>query len=213
MSFFSNLFNQRRTEMRKVAEELGMDFYDSDNYDLVAYLNDYQLFSRGRSRKIKNMLICVDGEEGLDIRIFDYRFVTGGGNATRVHNQTVFYLYSEKLGLPQFMLEPENFFHRIGKFLGMPDDINFEEYPEFSKQYLLKGEQEAAVRSAFKDDLLHFFTIEKNWNLEGRKFSLVFYAEGKRHHPETIKDFYEKGRMIYNMLTNEKGFGGYGEFV
>lgn len=199
--------------MRKIAEDIGMDFYESDDSGLIDYLNDFKLFSQGRSKKIKNMLISVDGEEKLDTRVFDYRYVTGHGKSTRRHNQTVFYLHSEKLGLPHFMLRPENFFHRVGKFLGMPDDINFEEYPEFSKKYLLKGEQEDAIRSAFKDDLLHFFTVEKNWTLEGRKYSLIFYANGQRQNLETIKNFYEKGRLIYNMLTNEKGFGGYGEFV
>ncbi len=176
MSFFSDLFNKRRNEIRKVAKELNMDFYEADDFGLVAFLEDFKLFSIGRSKKIKNMLIRVDGKEGLDIRIFDYRYVIGSGKSTQFFNQTVFYLHSEKLGLPQFMLKPENFFHRIGKFLGMPQDINFEEYPEFSKQYYLKGEEEAAVRSTFKDDLLHFFTVEKNWTLEGRKFTLIFYA-------------------------------------
>jgi hypothetical protein len=213
MSFFSNLFNKRRNEMRKVAEDLDMDFYEKGKYGLIDYLSDFKLFSRGHSKSIKNMLITVDGEQELDIRIFDYRFVTGGGKSTQIHNQTVFYLHSPKLALPQFLLRPEHFFHKIGHFLGMPEDINFEFYPEFSKQYFLKGEQEDEVRETFNEDVLHFFTVEKNWSLEGRKNTLIFYKNRKRHKPEIIKDFYNKGLLIFHMLLNEKGFGGYGEFV
>lgn len=213
MSFFSNLFNKRRNQLRKVAEDLDMDFYELGKYGLLDYLADYKLFSVGRRKKIENLMINVDKNSGLDIRIFDYRYVIGGGNSTRVFKQTVFYLHSEALLLPQFLLRPEHFFHKVGKFLGMPEDINFEEFPEFSKQYLLKGKEEDAVRSAFNEEVLHFFTIEKNWSLEGRNHTLLFYRKGKRHQTETIKDFHNKGMLIYDMLTNEKGFSGFGEFV
>ena len=213
MSLFSNLFNKRRNQIRKIAEELDMDFYESGKYGLIEYLNEFRLFSIGRKKRIENMLINVDKESGIDIRVFDYRYVVGGGNSTRILKQTVFYLHSEKLILPQFLLKPEHFFHKIGKFLGTPEDINFEEFPQFSKQYLLKAKGEDSVRSKFNNDILHFFTIEKNWSLEGRNNTLIFYKKGKRHQPETIKDFYNKGMLVYEMLTNESGFGGYGEFV
>ncbi len=199
--------------MRKVAEDLDMDFYEKGKYGLIDYLADFNLFSQGHNKSIKNLLIHVDGDKGLDIRVFDYRFVIGGGKSTQVFKQTVFYLYSPELSLPQFLLKPEHFFHKVGFFLGMKKDINFEFYPEFSKQYLLKGEQENDIRDTFSNDVLHFFTIEKNWSLEGRNNSLLFYNKGNRQQPETIKDFHNKGQLIYNMLTNKSGFGGYGEFV
>jgi hypothetical protein len=213
MSFFSNLFNKRRNEMCKASEVLDMDFYEKGKYGLIEYLSDYKLFSQGHSKVIKNLLINVDGEQELDLRIFDYRFTVGGGNSMTIFHQTVFYLHSPKLALPQFLLKPEHFFHRVGQFLGMPEDINFEFYPEFSKQYFLKGNKEDQVHDTFNDDILHFFTVEKNWSLEGFTNSLIFYKKGKLQKPETIKTFYQKGLLIFDMLTNENGFGGYGEFV
>lgn len=213
MSFFSKLFNPRRSKMSKVADDLEMDFYKSDEYGMVEFLEDFKLFSVGRRKKIKNMLIHVDGETGLDIRIFDYQYVVGGGNSTRRTRQTVFYLHSESLDLPQFLVRPEHFFHRIGHFLGISHDINFEAFPEFSKQYLLKGKEENAIRQTFNNDMLHFFTLEKNWSLEGKTNSLIFYKKGKKQEPETIKEFYNKGMLVYDMLSHESGFGGYGEFV
>ena len=213
MSLFSNLFNKRRNEMRKVAEALNMDYYEQGKYGLVDYLSEFKLFSNGHSKSIKNLLIHVDGEYGNDIRIFDYTFVIGGGKSTQVHKQTVFYIHSPKLDIPQFLLKPEHFFHKVGFFLGQKEDINFEFYPEFSKQYLLKGEQEPDVRNTFNDDILHFFTVEKNWSLEGRNNTLIFYRKSKRQKPEVIKDFYNKGILVFKMFLNEKGLGGYGEFV
>ena len=158
-------------------------------------------------------MIHVDPKTRLDTRIFDYHYVIGGGNSTKFVKQTIFYLHSEELNLPKFFMKPEHFFHKIGDFLGTHKDIDFVEYPEFSKQYYLKGERENEVRSAFNDDILHFFAVEKNWSLEGLNSTLIFYRKDKRQKPEIIRDFYKKGILIYKMLQNEKGYGGYGEFV
>ena len=110
-------------------------------------------------------------------------------------------------------MKPEHFFHRVGEFLGAKGDIDFEEFPEFSKQYLLKGNDELGVRSTFSNDMLHFFTVEKKWSLEGLHNTILFYRKGKRQSPEIIQDFFNKGILIYKMMKNPSGFGGYGEFV
>ena len=213
MSFFSNLFNKRKNEMSQVADKLDMDFYPEDNSGMIDYLEGFKIFSEGRGKRIKNLMLKVETNTGLDTRIFDYRFVIGGGNSTRVFKQTIFYLHFENLILPNFLMKPEHFFHRVGEFLGSKGDIDFEEFPKFSKQYYLKGQHEEDVRSAFNPDMLHFFTIEKNWSLEGLNNTLLFYRKGKRQSPETIKDFFNKGMLIYKMMQNKSGFGGYGEFV
>lgn len=213
MSFFSRLFQRRSTKLRKVALAAGMDFFKTDDHGMLEHLEGFALCSSGRRKEIKNIMVKFDPELGFDMRIFDYRYVVGGGNSTRSVKQTVFYLYSENLNLPGFLMKPETFFQQIGNFLGLSKDINFEEYPEFSKQYFLKGDAEDSIRSKFNDDLLHFFTIEKNWSLEGRNYFMLFYQKGKIQKPETIRDFYQKGLLIYKMLVNQKGFSGYGEFV
>ena len=147
--------------MSQVAEKLDMDFYPEDNSGMIDYLEGFRIFSQGRRKSVKNLLIKVDPETGLDTRIFDYRFVIGGGNSTRAIKQTIFYLHSKEISLPNFLMKPEHFFHKIGDFLGAKGDIDFEEFPDFSKQYYLEGDDELDVRSTFSNDMLHFFTIEK----------------------------------------------------
>ena len=96
--------------MHKEAEALDMDYYEQEKYGLVDYLSEFKLFSRGHSKSIKNLLIHVEGAHRKDIRKFDYKFVTGAEKTTQLYNQTVFYIHSPELSLPQFFAQTRAFF-------------------------------------------------------------------------------------------------------
>lgn len=202
MAFFS-FYQKRRSQMQETAQQLGMQYQMRDEYGLIGMMRDFELFKKGYGKRITNILSHKRNLEKDDIRVFDYRFVISSGNSTRSINQTVFYIHSKALNLPQLLLKPEYFFHRIGEYFGM-QDIDFEAFPDFSKQYLVQGEEESLVRKTLDDELLHYFTIEKNWSLEGLNYLLVFYKYGKRIPPKEIKVFYKKGMEIFEMLKREE---------
>ncbi len=192
----------RATQFSKLAYELGMEYEAEDQWSLHAMLKDFKLFSRGRRRKITNMLRRQDGMLELDVRIFDYRYTIHTNNSARVFKQTVFFAQSKNLGLPQFLMKPENFFHKVGAWLGMKD-INFERYPKFSGQYLLKGDDEDYIRATFSEEILQFFTIERDWTLEGLNYYLILYRKNQLLLPSQIIDFYKKGMHLHQLLRAE----------
>ena len=203
MSFFSNLFGQRKKEMQQVAYQLGMDYYDSDEQELIHSLAGFKLFQRGRSRKVSNLLSHIDSGQGNEICIFDYRFRTGGGKSSSKHITTVFFVRSSGLNLPLFHLKPKNFFHKVGEYIGWTKDIAFESHPDFSDQYLLQGHHEIDIRHVFNSDMLHFFTNEPNWYLEGFGNQMIFYREGKRKMSvDAIPNLYDKGLYVYGRLRS-----------
>ncbi|MEM1319743.1 MAG: hypothetical protein AAGG75_05765 [Bacteroidota bacterium] len=203
MSIFSDRKRERISNLKKVAYELDLNFTASDEYGLIALLRDFALFRRGHSKKIYNILHQKDEWHQSKLHLFDYKYVIGGGNNTRVLRQTVFFLQSKQLGLPQFLMKPEHFFHRIGNYLGWKQDIDFAEFPEFSKQYLLQGEDEEMVRYVMTNDMLNFFTVEKDWSLEGINYFLIFYAHNRLLSPKAIIDFYNKGMYLFDLLRQE----------
>ena len=146
------------------------------------------------------MMLHNKGYEHPDFRVFDYSYVIGAGNNTRRINQTVFFVHSKELNLPQLLMKPEHFFHRIGEWLGM-QDIDFEEYPKFSRQYLLQGEDEEWIRASMPDELLRFFTIEKKWTLEGLNYYLIFYRRNRLLPPKQVRQFYHRGLETCKMLA------------
>ncbi len=191
---------KRREDLKKIAYHLDMQYEPKDEWGLYNLLRDFRLFRRGHHRRITNILSKKNAMLDLSLHVFDYRFVISTGNSHRRVNQTVFFVESRNLGLPDFLMKPETFFHRIGEYLGM-QDIDFEAYPDFSRQYLLKGANEDHIRSSLgKKKFLRFFSIEKNWSLEGCNYYMVFYSRNMILPPNHIGRFVEKGMNIFEML-------------
>ncbi|GJM34512.1 MAG: hypothetical protein DHS20C18_35130 [Saprospiraceae bacterium] len=192
--------DNRKEALERVAFNMGMKYLPKDEWGQYRLLKDFRLFRRGRHRRITNLLIKRDESLELTLNVFDYRFVIGGGNHHRRIKQTVFFIESKKLGLPDFLMKPEKLFHKLGEYLGM-QDIDFEAFPDFSNQYLLQGDDEDYIRSVLgKPDFLRFFTTEKNWSLEGSNYYLIFYRRKKILAPAEIQNFVEKGMKIFKIL-------------
>lgn len=195
--------NYRSESLKKIAYDLPLSYQEEDPNTLLPFLEDFRLFRRGRRKRIQNLLTYQHPMLDYQAHIFDYRFKTGAGNSTRHHLQTVFFIRSKKLGLPAFLLRPESIFHKFGEFLKLRKDIDFEAFPEFSKQYELRGEDEDYIRASMNKQALHFFTINKNWTLEGVNYYLIFYKKNRIIPASKIKDFYQKGLHLAQILEAE----------
>lgn len=189
----------RTQRMNAVATGLNMLFSESDEWSIEAYLEDFNLFKKGRRRKIYNVLYQEDAWLETNLCIFDYSYVKGKNKSSRQKKQTVFFIRSKKLGLPEFYMQPEHFFHRIGALLGF-EDIDFQEHPEFSRRYHLKGEDPEWIEATFDDKVIRFFSVERDWSAEGVGYYLVLYREGVQFSPKHVVNFYRKGIELCNLL-------------
>ena len=193
----------RNKTFSNLAAAHGFSFHRSDNYGLASQLQDFQLFRAGRSRSIDRILRKQDGLMEFDISIFDYSYRrwTGSGQQNRVH-QTVFFLQSASLSLPELYMKPETLTHKLGELFGFPD-IDFVRFPKFSGQYRLTGEDETYIRHHFTDEVLTFFTEHRGWTMEGLGFYLLFYRKGMLVPPAEIEAFYRRGQEVYRLLTDK----------
>jgi len=196
--------SKKRTQaLEQVAFDLKMQFEPKDEWGLFELLKDFKLFVAASRGSITNILHRKDEMLETDVHIFDYQYAVSTGKVTVIIQQTVFFLQSKKLGLPHFWMKPETIAHRIGEWLHLQKDIDFEGFPKFSEQYWLKGEDEDYIRATTNDQVLKFFTIEKDWSLEGCNYYLVLYKNAKLLPIETIKDLYRKGMKVCEMLYLE----------
>ncbi len=189
----------RPEALQRLAAQLGMQYQLKDEWGLIKQLGDFRLFQRGMGRRITNLMSSKDDMLETTFHLFDYQFKVSTGKTTKVFNQSVFFVDSRKLGLPQFTMKPENFLHFIGDLLGFKD-IDFEEFPKFSNNYYLKGEDEAFIRSSLPHQFLYFFSEEKGWYLEAINYYLIFYRTNHLMGPRALKGFYTKGVNIFQML-------------
>lgn len=193
----------RQRNLMDLAHKLQFSFRETDEYGLLEQLGDFRLFQEGRKREITRILRQQDEMMAFDISIFDYTFqpwTSSSRSSTRY--QTVFFLRSGQLGLPELQLQPETLAHKLGELLGMTD-IDFVRYPKFSGQYRLTGTDEAYIRHHFTDEVLHYFTENKGWSMEGLGFYLIFYRKGVLIPSAEIEQFYLRGMQIFRLLTDQ----------
>ncbi|MEX2215255.1 MAG: hypothetical protein WD768_14070 [Phycisphaeraceae bacterium] len=197
---------QRDTAMQTVAGQLNFT-YERDGRALHREpFMRFSLFQAGRRQRMKNLMQGkVDHSEddpnrGIEVFLFDYRYVTGSHRDHHNHQQTVaaFHTVGEKL--PEFSLQPENVLHKIGGLLGY-QDIDFEHKPIFSGRYLLRGPDEAAIRELFKDDVLDFFEKHPGWCVEAGEDWIVVFRKGRRTEPERVGEFVQEAFELCTMLA------------
>jgi hypothetical protein len=188
-AIFIFLYNQKkareRTEQfRVVATQLAWNFAEEAPFNMIAGLEHFTLFNQGHHKQIQNFMY---GEaNGVKAAVFDYTFVTGSGKHRQTHNQSVTYLEPANLRVPYFSLRPEGFFTKIMQAFGY-QDIDFGQRPEFSKQYLLRGQDEMFIRQTFNDGLLSFFESYAGTCVDGGGNQLFVFRAGYCFQPQEIQ--------------------------
>ena len=146
--------NQRMLAMQQAAAQLGWTFAAKPPMNYIAGLDRFTLFTQGHSKQILNMMY---GEaNGIKAAVFDYVYTTGSGKNATTHYQTVAYLEPPNINLPYFSLRPESLMSKVFSAFGY-QDIDFGQRPVFSKEYLLRGQDEQGIRGVFNDSLLSFY--------------------------------------------------------
>lgn len=187
----------RREALHDAAQRLVLRFFADGDADFLARLGSFGLANQGHSRRLTNLMRGNHGD--LEVAIFDYRYTTGGGKSSHTYRQTALVLSGERTALTPFSLRPENVFDKISAWLG-GQDIDFESRPGFSSQYLLRAQDEAAVRRLFQGPVFDFFEAKPGFTVECDGSRLLVYRYNRRIDPEEISDFLAQGRQILELL-------------
>jgi hypothetical protein len=189
---------RERTEaLRQVAAQLGWNFTEAAPLNMIAGLENFELFNSGHSKEIKNMMY---GEaSSIKAAVFDYIYVTGGGKSRQIHYQTVVYLEPPNLRVPYFSLRPEHFMHKLMTAFGY-QDIDFGQRPEFSKNYILRGQDELAIRQVFNDRVLSFYESYGGTCTDAGGNQLMVFRAGYRFQPHEIQSYIALALNVLSML-------------
>ena len=204
LAVFLIIYNKRKEKERtqslqQLAATLGWSFAADAPLTQIAWLDRFTLFSQGRSRQIRNFM--YGQAQGVKAAVFDYIYVTGSGKSQQTHYQTVVYLEPVNLALPMFSLRPETLFHRMLSAFGY-QDIDFGQRPEFSKQYILRGQNELAIRQTFNDRVLSFFEGYAGTCVDAGGNQLFIYRAGQRFQPPEIEGYVGLGLQAMNLLKS-----------
>ena len=172
---FANAAHERgRTEQwRKIAASRNLEFLPPEQDSIPTEVAHFRLLLLGFRQKIRNL---VKGEvEGLAVRVFDFsqRLPSGKGSTTFYYS--VFAVKHPKLDNLEFgLVQPRarEFFDLVlpGQY------IEFSSHPAFSKNYLVKGLDESAIRGLFTKPVLDYFAKHPGLLVQVSGGWLFFYA-------------------------------------
>lgn len=194
-------YEKKRSEaLEYIATSMNFSFVRKGYHNGSIELDNFDLLSKGRSRKASNIMTGTTGD--MEIIIMDYQYTVGNGKNSTTHSQTLIAIQSPLLHLPVFTLSPENIFHKIGSVFGYKD-IDFDSHPIFSKKYLLRGEDEESIRETFNDEVLQYYEKDKTLSTGGDHNKFIYYRSSKRIAPKEIQAFLQEGINLYGLLKTQ----------
>lgn len=144
--------SSRQVELKKLAFKYNWSYRPEIEWEVY----DLQKFRFFETRPIEYKTNVITGEydSGVHWELSDITFDEGALMATEVYHTTIQVIQMPGK-IPEFTLEAEGLFEKIFdrvKSLPRNRDIDFKLFSKFSSHFLLKGEDEQAIREFFKRD-------------------------------------------------------------
>jgi hypothetical protein len=165
--------NSRQMQLRDFAEENEFAFYPMTVRNVVKYKNFP--IEQGTRILYEENIISKYMDFGK-IEISDITLTEGARMAEQDTKLTVAHVSDLDLIIPEFALEPEQLWTKFSEF-SSGKDIDFQNHPEFSKKYYLRGNSENQVREFFTERLITFLESSENIHVESHKNKLLIYKK------------------------------------
>jgi len=189
---------KRLASIELIAKNLDFSFLAQGRETTLLVHNDFPLFSKRRGRSLGYEMWGT--ELNNPVSIFEFRYSEKNGKNSSVYTQTVLSVDCSHLNSVQFNLKPEDIFHKMGQVFGY-QDIDFVDFPVFSKEYLLRGENESVIRQLFTPKVIEYFEKNKNIFIEVQSNTFIFYKLDIVCPPEELEQFYKDGLAALDVLV------------
>lgn len=188
---------QKRTQELKVfAEEHGWDFEPGTPVHTIPGIDRFALFDLGHDKEIRNLM--YGDFDGVNASVFDYIYTLGSKHPT-TYFQSVVLLEQTDQRFPVFTLRPEGVFDKMFSAFGY-QDIDFGQRPDFSRQYILRGEDEPAIRRIFNDQVLSFYERNPGTFTDAGEEQLFIYRARERLQPVEIESYLDLALQIPRLM-------------
>ncbi|MBT8184444.1 MAG: hypothetical protein KJN76_06370, partial [Eudoraea sp.] len=195
----------RQIRLQNLANEKDYQFTNQIDWN-TTYLKNFHFFE---IRPIERKSNCLKGNfKDLDVswEIADVTFSEGAAFTAETFNTTLMVLKLNKK-IPIFTMEKEgvleNIFDRVMAFTGYKD-IDFKMYPDFSKKFLIMGDEESQIRSFFTDEIINFFENHQIYHLESNGEALIIFDKIKLARTDETVAFINYGKELATLLDMKK---------
>ena len=147
---------------------------------------------------IRDVLEKKEGE--LTSYLFFYFHRSGGSTHMSTRHRVACFI-TPNLHLPYFRLQRKTGAQRLENLFGV-DNVSFPDNPLFSKNYFVRGSDEAAIREVFTPDILSFFEKNTGLRVEGSEDTLLFYRSQAIVKAKDLPSFYQEAQTIYALFDS-----------
>lgn len=197
--------SQRQKRLRNLATRNDYQYNSQADWNTV-YLKNFHFFEIRPIEGKSNTLRGTYEDLNVSWEIADVTFNEGQAFTAETFNTTLMVLKLNKK-IPVFTLDKEGVFERIFDrvmaFTGYKD-IDFAIYPDFSKKFLLKGNNESDIRSFFTDDIIRFFENHQMYHLESNGEALLIFNKIKLARTDETLEFISFGEELATLLDPKK---------
>ncbi|HAR19393.1 MAG TPA: sulfate transporter [Cytophagales bacterium] len=190
-----NTLNKRQQELADYAMANGLEFEERIKSKMVKLSLSPFMIAR-KAKTIENLL--VGSTDNYNYFFADIYLEEGAYLTKMGRNMTVVYVSGIRNELPDFSLEKEGLLDLLG--FSASQDIDFKNYPLFSKRYLLTSNAPNKVRSLFSDDLIRFFETENNIFVECVNNSLLIHSDSGLLEANDLEAYTEKVKKLLGLL-------------
>lgn len=182
---------KRQEALQSYMEEIGWDF-DPESIQRLPELEQFPLF---QTKTIDHVFNRCDGrEDGVQFQLFDVEYYEGVFIAKQVYRTTALLIHMDR-ELPRFTLDKEELFHRAAEKIGF-SFIDLEEHEDFSRRFLLKGENETAIRNFFDKELVRFFESNPYYHVQSTYHSLLVFKRERLASISEVKALLDYGERL-----------------
>lgn len=200
--------SQARIEIKLTPRQIALrKFGDTNEYDFIpqhvrvgAKYKGFPI-AHGNVIRFEENVLSKYTDLGK-VEVSDMTIAQGALQAQTETRVTVAHFSEIDLAIPDFALEPESFGTKLSELIG-GKDIDFHEFPEFSRKYYLRGTSEDQVRSFFSEPVVRFLENREEIHIECHRHRLLFYKKLDVLEPHEII-FLEKYAEDFIQVLSQK---------
>lgn len=197
--------SQRQIRLKNLATENNYRYNSQVVWD-TTYLKTFKFFEIRPIERKYNCLKSSFDDFNASWEICDVTFNEGQAFTAETFNTTVMVLKLNNK-IPSFSMEKEGvlgiIFDKVMSFKGYKN-IDFETYPDFSKKFLLHGNDESEIREFFTEEIIRFFENNHLFNIESNGEALFIFNKIKLARTDETIAFIDFGKELAGLFYSKK---------
>ena len=198
--------SSREQILKQIAFDNNWVFRHEINWDIY-HLQNFHFFESRPIEYLSNTLLgkYEFGPQQIEWSVSDVTFDEGAMMSMEVFHTTI-QIIDLPFDIPRFSIEPEGFidkiFDRVMSIKGQ-SDIDFSNHERFSKEMLLKGEDELVIRSFFNPKLIAYLEETEHYHIESNGRSLLIFKQLRLARPSMVNEMLDFSEGLVSIIAYE----------